>query len=341
MKTTRSYKLAHSNVMAGSGFAPVLLAATVLAFTASAMYTRTGVEGVSSALASPSPAPRYAPILRDGPTEPPAGPAKTRVAMASADLLGFSGRLRAVMGMEDVLVQNPLLKPLLASCGTDGEMAWPKLATPDGDSLTVVTLLPLADACSAGYARYHVGRWPSDAMTSSKARYTAPAGFIGVTPENQGTKLSAHFTMRDFLTHDQGNVWPKILVLQPRLLDKLELLRAELEREGHPSRLHIMSGFRTPQYNAQEVGKGGRAEHSRHMYGDAADVFVDADQNGMMDDLNGDGKITIADAVVLRTAAERVEADYPALVGGLSAYPATSAHGPFVHVDARGFKARW
>jgi hypothetical protein len=185
-----------------------------------------------------------------------------------------------------------------------------------------------------------VGNWPQDALTSTE-RYTPPQGFIGVTKENQATHLSESFKIQDFLTHDQGDVWPKVLVLQPRILDKLELLRAELEREGLPSRLHVMSGFRTPQYNAQGVGKGGRATHSRHTYGDAADVFVDADQDGMMDDLNADGKITVADAQVLRAAAERVEAEYPSLVGGLSAYPSNGVHGPFVHVDARGVKARW
>jgi hypothetical protein len=329
MKTAESNRPVRANVMASFGFA--LLAASFLAATIG--DNRTGVEGVSSAFAAPFRG--SASVLQQGATAPPAEP------VASADLLGFSGRLRAVMGTEDVLARNPLLKPLLAAYIAGGEASWPKLATLDGDSLTVVTLLPLADAGSAGYARYHVGQWPSNAVTSANGRYAAPAGFIGVTEENQGTRLSTDFTMRDFLTHDQGNVWPKILVLQPRLLDKLELLHAELEREGLPSRLHVMSGFRTPQYNAQGVGSGGRAEHSRHMYGDAADVFVDADQDGMMDDLNGDGRITVADAVVLRSAAERVEAEYPSLVGGLSAYPATSEHGPFVHVDARGFRARW
>jgi uncharacterized protein YcbK (DUF882 family) len=147
--------------------------------------------------------------------------------------------------------------------------------------------------------------------------------------------------MKDFLTHDQGDVWPKVLVLQPRLLDKLELLRAELDKEGLPSKLHVMSGFRTPQYNAQGVGKGGRATHSRHMYGDAADVFVDVDGNGWMDDLNGDGKVDIKDSYVLKRAAERVEAQYPVLVGGIGTYPSNGVHGPFVHVDARGVKARW
>jgi hypothetical protein len=77
------------------------------------------------------------------------------------------------------------------------------------------------------------------------------------------------------------------------------------------------------------------------MYGDAADVFVDADGDGVMDDLDGDGKITVHDAQVLCAVAEGVETEHPDLVGGLSAYPGNSAHGPFVHVDARGVRARW
>ena len=262
--------------------------------------------------------------------------------IASPDLHGLSGRLRAFMGTPDALIENPVLNSLLAASPSGRRpTSWPKLATPDGDSFTVVTLVPFGSAKDSGYGRYHVGTWPSDVMSVTSPRYAAPRGFIGVTPENQETSVSTHFKMRDFLTHDQGDVWPKVLVLRPTLLDKLELLRAELEREGLPSRLHVMSGFRTPQYNEQGVVKGGRASHSRHMYGDAADVFVDADQDGMMDDLNKDGKITVADARVLRAAGERVEAEYPALVGGLAAYPANSAHGPFVHVDARGVKARW
>src|SRR5438093_9287178 len=103
-----------------------------------------------------------------------------------------------------------------------------------------------------------------------------------------------------------------------------------------------MSGFRTSQYNAHGVGvNGGRAAESRHMYGDAADVFVDADHDGRMDDLNGDGRVTLRDAKLLFAVAEGVEASHPELVGGLSAYPGNAAHGPFVHVDARGTRARW
>jgi uncharacterized protein YcbK (DUF882 family) len=163
-----------------------------------------------------------------------------------------------------------------------------------------------------------------------------------VTPENEFTSVSKRFRLCDFLTHDQQGVWPKVLVLRPALLDKLELIGDELVRRGLPSSLHVMSGFRTPQYNAQGVGpKGGRARESRHMYGDAADVVVDANGDGVMDDLDGDGKVTIRDARVLYAVAEGIELQHPELVGGLSAYPSSRSHGPFVHVDARGFKARW
>ena len=314
-----------------------ILIAAIFALVSPGVRSRAGVEGVAAAAAAPIPAPKTG--ADTGADAGVGAPASTEP-VASADLLGLSGRLRAVMGTRDVLVQNPLLKPLLAE-SSEGVVSWPKLLTPDGDSFTVVTLVPMAEAGSAGCARYHVGSWPSDAISSTVARYAPPGGFIRVTQENEGTRLSSNFAMRDFLTHDQANVWPKVLVLRPTILDKLELLRIELEKEGLPSRLHVMSGFRTPQYNALGVGEGGRAGHSRHMYGDAADVFVDANQDGMMDDLNRDGKITVADAKVLRAAAERVEEDYPAMVGGLAAYPASSAHGPFVHVDARGVKARW
>jgi uncharacterized protein YcbK (DUF882 family) len=132
------------------------------------------------------------------------------------------------------------------------------------------------------------------------------------------------------------------LVLRVGLLDKLELIGDALERRKLPGLLHVMSGFRTPQYNARGVGpRGGRASASRHMYGDAADVIVDANGVGLMDDLDSDGKVTLRDARVLYAVVEEVEVQYPELAGGLSAYPANSAHGPFVHVDARGVRARW
>jgi hypothetical protein len=89
------------------------------------------------------------------------------------------------------------------------------------------------------------------------------------------------------------------------------------------------------------VGAGGRARDSRHQFGDAADVFVDNDGDGRMDDLNGDRRVDQRDAQILIDAAERVEAAHPDLVGGAGRYRANRAHGPFAHIDVRGRRARW
>ena len=77
------------------------------------------------------------------------------------------------------------------------------------------------------------------------------------------------------------------------------------------------------------------------MYGGAADIYVDADGNGSMDDLDGDGRVTVRDAGWLAGLAARVESAYPEVTGGIGIYRATAAHGPFVHVDVRGTPARW
>ncbi len=259
------------------------------------------------------------------------------------DLFGASGNLRALIGTPEWLSQSSVFQPLLSKIffGTPGVRSL-GVPTPSGDSLVVVTLETLGAMKGSRLAAYRVGRWPTRGRALTDPRYAPPPGFITVTRENESTPVSKRFRFRDFLTHDQQKVWPKVLVLRVDLLDKLELVGDELERRGLPGSLHIMSGFRTPQYNAQGVGpKGGRAGQSRHMYGDAADVIVDGNGDGVMDDLDGDGKSTLRDARVLYAVAESVEAHHPSLVGGLSAYPANAGHGPFVHIDARGERARW
>jgi uncharacterized protein YcbK (DUF882 family) len=289
-----------------------------------------------------------APFVVRGPAAQPASESVSAapaivVAPAAPSLepvLGASGELRALIDLPATLQADAALTPLLAGRA----IAAPGVhslgaAAADGESLVVVSMAAFANP-GAAVAGYHVGAWPAGQGTRG-VDYTPPAGYVSVTPENERTQVSKHFQLGDFVTHDQSNVWPKVLVLRPRLLDKLELISAALEARGLPSKLHVMSGFRTPQYNALEVHPGGRAEHSRHMYGDAADVFVDADGDGQMDDLDGDGRITMADARVLESVAEGVEAAHPELVGGLGIYHATAAHGPFVHVDTRGVKARW
>ncbi len=256
-------------------------------------------------------------------------------APAYTPLLGLSGNLRVID-----------ITPLAVSAWPEGRQAGihpTGLLAPDGEPIHALSLVPLGAKLGPSWRGYRVGFWPGErAPKSRRARYPLPMGFLEVTPENQGVHLSSHFRVRDFLTKDQFDVWPKVLVIQLPLLDKLELIAEQLETAGRPAALRVMSGFRTPQYNALGAGaRGGRARDSRHMYGDAADIFVDGDGDGRMDDLDGDGRVTVGDARWLAGVAARVEDRHPGIGGGIGVYRATRAHGPFVHVDTRGTPARW
>jgi hypothetical protein len=206
-----------------------------------------------------------------------------------------------------------------------------------------VAMRPFGDKVGGRIGGYRIGTFPAEQRTMRSAAYRNPDGFVEVTERTADLPVSQHFRLRDFLTHDQARVWPKYLVLREPLVDKLELVFDELRAMGVAAgRLRVMSGFRTPQYNAQGVGAGGRVQDSRHQYGDAADVYVVADgARDWMADLDRNGRVDLRDARLLAAAAARVEVAHPELVGGIGIYPATSAHGPFVHIDVRGTRARW
>ena len=207
---------------------------------------------------------------------------------------------------------------------------------------SVITLTPFTAKRRGRVGLYYLGNWPTEGRRSVRAGYAPPSGFIEVTPQNQDTPLSDHFRLRDFLTHDQQTVWPKYLVVDTKLVDKLELVLDDLAARGVDIRgVHVMSGFRTPQYNVGGGDPTGRADLSRHMFGDAADIFIDSNGDGVMDDLNRDGRVNVDDARVIQAAVERVEREHPALVGGCGVYVAAPGHGPFTHIDTRGYRARW
>jgi uncharacterized protein YcbK (DUF882 family) len=210
-----------------------------------------------------------------------------------------------------------------------------------GPFFTYLRQRPFSDKVNGRIGQYLIGFWPGERRGVTTVAYANPRGFFEVTPENQDTYISEHFRLRDFLTKDQARTWPKYLVLRIELVDKLELVIQELNSQGFDVRhMQVMSGFRTPNYNGRG-NTGGRSDVSRHMYGDAADVFVDNDRDGRMDDLNKDGRVDHRDARVILEAAERVERKHPSLAGGVGVYRANSAHGPFAHVDVRGWRARW
>ncbi|MGQ0539701.1 MAG: hypothetical protein ACT4R6_12200, partial [Gemmatimonadaceae bacterium] len=189
---------------------------------------------------------------------------------------------------------------------------------------------------------YRLGRWPAERWMMAR-NYFNPDGFVEVTPMNAELRLSEHFTLGDFLTHDQAAVWPKYVVLEEKLIDKLELVMQSLRRRGVRGGARgaaVLSGFRAPYYNNRGVAEG-MARASRHQYGDAADIIIDSDGDGRMDDLNGDGRLDLGDTELVNQAVSEVEARYPALIGGLGRYHAMGPRGPFAHVDVRGTSARW
>jgi uncharacterized protein YcbK (DUF882 family) len=62
-----------------------------------------------------------------------------------------------------------------------------------------------------------------------------------------------------------------------------------------------------------------------------------------MDDFNKDKVISKEDAVALAGVIEGLAktAELSPFIGGIGIYGPTSAHGPFVHVDTRPWRARW
>jgi hypothetical protein len=152
--------------------------------------------------------------------------------------------------------------------------------------------------------------------------------------------VTPHFQLHQFQCKQAGG-FPKFIIVKEKMLLKLERLLEEVNRRGIDAKTFaVLSGFRTPQYNA---AIGNPTSYSRHAYGDAADIFVDEDGDQRMDDLDGDGRETVADARVLATIVEDLVGDdtFGDFVGGLGLYGPKPHRGPFVHVDTRGFRARW
>lgn len=203
-------------------------------------------------------------------------------------------------------------------------------------AITVVNALvvwPFESVANGELNGFRIGTYP---RIRGRRR---PLGFVEVTKANAGTRLSPHFQLGQFVSKQAGG-YPKYLLLDERLLLKLEALLAAFNATHHPpaKTLHVMSGYRTPYYNHNLEN----VTNSQHVWGSAADVFVDRNGNGVLDDLDGDGRTTLADARVLFALVDRLDHETDARwVGGLGLYPTTAAHGPFVHVDVRGTIARW
>jgi hypothetical protein len=213
------------------------------------------------------------------------------------------------------------------------------LAHPDSMHINVFVMIPYAALKGEVLNNYRIGRYPGTPLKQLDI-YKPPAGFIEVTPENESTYLTPHFQLKQFLCKQAGG-YPKYVVLREQLLQKLEVILERVNEKGFACRtFHVMSGYRTPYYNKSI----GNVKYSRHTWGDAADIFIDENpQDGVMDDLNNDGVINYRDADVLYEIIEELyhQPWYQKFIGGLGLYKKNANHGPFVHVDARGYRARW
>ena len=199
---------------------------------------------------------------------------------------------------------------------------------------------PAADIEREWLDDYRIGPPPAVHPHPDYAHYyIPPSAFFEVGEADVAAPISQHFSLGQFLCKQQSD-YPKYLVLDSALLIFLEGIVAELKRLGYPVKtLGVISAYRTPYYNKRI----GNVPNSRHVYGDAFDFYVDMDRNGRMDDLNGNGMLDRADVDKLYdiVTALKKRPEFASLVGGVGRYYPNDRHGGFIHVDTRGFRARW
>lgn len=251
--------------------------------------------------------------------------------LATSDDVNSSGWVASAGELVDmgdatcwVAPQEPGLYPIIVTSGTTIRR------------INAFVMIPFDSLDKRGYLRgVKIGKYPRP--IAEFPNFTKPKGFIITTPDNMNTLVSPHYTLGDFAPRSTEG-FPKYTVLREELLIKLELLTDFVKQHGVQfDRFTVFSGYRPPAYNWRVE----RGRNSAHIYGGAADIIIDADNDGRFDDLNHDGQSNRKDAKLLASYAEELEQQHPELAGGIGWYSRTRWRGPFVHVDVRGKTARW
>ncbi|HEY0970594.1 MAG TPA: D-Ala-D-Ala carboxypeptidase family metallohydrolase, partial [Gemmatimonadales bacterium] len=177
------------------------------------------------------------------------------------------------------------------------------------DGQTLAVLVPFEEKKGSRIHGFDIGTWVGERLRGRRAT-EIPEGFLPVDEHALSLSVTESLTLGDVLstpdTEREG--YPAYAALDTRLLDKLELVLAEVGRlagDTTTPRLSVNSGFRPPSYNRNVPGA---ARNSRHQYGDAADVRID---------VNGDGRFTRKELDLVVKAVAAVEREHPDLVGGL------------------------
>jgi len=186
---------------------------------------------------------------------------------------------------------------------------------------------------------FKIGYYPNIPV-DKKAYYSKPTGFLKIEESLLDLNLTPHFKMDQFVTN-QSTKFPQYIVLKESLLLKLEYFLEEVNNVGYKAdTFGIVSVYRSPYFNNK---LGNNTDLSRHLFGDAADIYIDNTGNNWMDDLNGDGKLNIHDSNLLFDLAVKFDQkeEFSQLQGGLSSYKGNGVRGPFLHIDSRGFHVSW
>ena len=181
-----------------------------------------------------------------------------------------------------------------------------------------------------------------EAVRRHAESYQPPAFLLRMEPAVAALEVLPGYTLNEWVCHTQkdGTESAPFATLSPALLEKVQRFNDELARRGlSKTGARLLSGFRTPKYNIEVEG----TRYSRHIYGDAADLIVDDNGDGRMDDINRDGVLDRKDGIALARVAEDLEVAGSVEIGGIGIYELEpkNPRGVSLHLDTRGFRARW
>lgn len=196
-------------------------------------------------------------------------------------------------------------------------------------------------------------KYPNSWALIHPEKFQPPRAFYLVDAASRNLPISPHLILGDY---DLDFPWftlgkRQYIALDCRLVQKYEDVIAELNRAGlRGDKVKIIYGFRPPSYNLTQMENDGtkalKAPFSFHQYGQAVDFILDADGNDQLDDLDGDGRITVRDAAKLVHHVNVLDRRYRdqeiPLFGGAGIYDhhdfwERPVQSPYVHMDVRGF----
>ena len=199
---------------------------------------------------------------------------------------------------------------------------------------------------------YPIGLYPNEEaqdvrepVASHKEAYRTPRFFIKVTPENSLVPISRHFNLGDFSPEGEKGK-EHFIALDYSIVERLEQVLATLREKGvKVNRLKILRGYLSPnEMERMRRKKINIAVFSRSLYGDSATFIIDENNDDMMDDLTGDGKVDSSDLTMISGVVQAVETQ-TRLYGGIGIYyhfqDLYRKDTPCIQVDTRGWHTSW